>query len=435
MVEVQIASSSSPLPRQYSYLSQSDVDGTNDARRHERCAKDRIAVSLIIPPIARRPEEFKLNENERYQYIDALRGWAVLIVVLAHATYLMTYPVPEAVRRILGHGYVGTDLLLIATGLSMSCRWSTASLGHAGGLRRYAIRRACRIMPLFYLGIALYLILRLFDPRNFGPSGIDWLDVALTACFLHNWRWSSLNSVVPGDWSIGAVATFYVLFPLLVRWARSWRLFAAVTVGWVVVTQALNVYTQAHHFNEAFAWSFPGSGVFFLFGMAAARLNFHREEESRKRPADQQGSIFGAMVSVFLMGFLIVGLPLWHLPEPILTYRIQACVIGALLCVQLHRSSPRLIVNPLIASVGRMTFSIFVLHTIVLLHVGAVTAELAALIPEEYSNVLLPAIYMCTVVFGSLALGFVGYFLVEQPGIRFGRSLTSAQSALGIQQG
>ena len=351
------------------------------------------------------------------------------MVILAHASYQMPKGVPGAVGHILGHWYVGTDFLLVASGLSLSWRWPPASLHRAEDLRRYAIRRVCRIVPLFYLAIGLYLVLFGRAPRPFAPLGLDWLDIGLTAGFLLNWRWTSLNSVVPGDWAVGAVATFYLIFPLLARWASSRRAFWTLTIGWMAATQALNLYTQAHHHNEAFAWSFPGSGVVFLFGMAAARYTGGFGKE-RRAP---RVAILGNTAAVCLTGFLIAGLPLWHLPEIFLTYRIQASVLGALLCLVLHRYSPAVVVNPLIALIGRMAFSIMVLHTLVLWHAEAFAEWLVALIPGRHPESLLPLILLSTVVCGSVVVGFLGFALVEQPGIRLGRRLTQGSQTMAAR--
>jgi peptidoglycan/LPS O-acetylase OafA/YrhL len=362
------------------------------------------------------------------------------MIILMHAQAGGAYGrFPGVAGRIIGHGYVGIHMLFVATGLSLSLRWSAASLGNPDGLRRYAIRRACRIMPLFYLAIVLYLILLGRSPRSglgqvlsgcFDCRSIDWLDIALTASFLHNWRWSSLNTVVPGDWSIGAVATFYVLFPLLVVWAGSWRVFWALVVSGVALTQLLNLYTQAHHWNEGFSWSFPGTGVIFLFGMAVFRYLGGAREGCRTGSL----ALVGNTASVCLLTFLIAGLPFWHLPEWLLTYRLQVAMVAGLLCLFLHAFPARLVVNPFIARVGRMTFSILVLHIIVLTYAGAVTAWFADRIAwQNYDEFLLP-IYLSSVVCGSLALGFLGFTLIERPGIYLGRRLTQGAASAGLDQ-
>jgi exopolysaccharide production protein ExoZ len=367
-----------------------------------------------------------IKEESRYQYIDSLRGWSVLMIILMHAgAGGGTYPFPEVAGSIIGQGYVGIHMLFVATGLSLSLRWSAASLGSRDGLRRYTIRRACRIVPLWYLAIVLYLILLGRNSRN-----LDWLDVALTASFLHNWRWSSINTVVPGGWSIGADATFYVLFPLLVRWAGSRRVFWALVVGGVAATQFMNLYTQAHHWNQGFSWSFPGTGVIFLFGMAVGRCLGNAREGSRT------GSLAfaGNTVSVCLLAFLIAGLPFWHLPDWLLTYRLQVATVAGLLCVFLHEFPARLVVNPIMAQVGRMTFSILVLHIIVLTYAGTFGAWLADQIAWQPSDEFFLPIYLSSVVCGSLALGFLGFTLIERPTIHLGRRLTQGAPSAGLDQ-
>ncbi|MFY0030172.1 hypothetical protein ABTP79_18860, partial [Acinetobacter baumannii] len=52
-------------------------------------------------------------------------------------------------------------------------------------------------------------------PGPNAPFGIGLHQVLLTATFLHGFWPDSVNSVVPGDWSIAAEMTFYLVFPLL----------------------------------------------------------------------------------------------------------------------------------------------------------------------------------------------------------------------------
>lgn len=142
----------------------------------------------------------------------------------------------------------------------------------------------------------------------------------------------------------------------------------------------------------------------------------------------------GNTVSICLLGFLIAGLPFWHLPEWLLTYRLQVALVAGLLCLLLHEFSPRLVVNPFIALVGRMTFSILVFNYIVQSSSGTFTVWLADRIGWQQPNASIPLMYLAIVVCSSLILGFLGLTLVEQPAIRFGRRLTQGPSSAGMDQ-
>lgn len=152
-----------------------------------------------------------------YDFIDALRGYAILLVMAVHASQAA----PDWVgvgRLIVDQGARGVQLFFVASALTLALSWTA----RRDGVLPFYIRRVMRIAPMFWLGIVFFLWLYGFGPRHFAPDGIDSVDVALTATFLHGWHPESITSVVPGGWSIAVEMTFYLLFPLLVFLVRGW---------------------------------------------------------------------------------------------------------------------------------------------------------------------------------------------------------------------
>src|SRR5262249_22075965 len=79
--------------------------------------------------------------------------------------------------------------------------------------------------------IPLYLALNGAGPSPNAPHGIGPAQVILTALFLHGFWPDSINSVVPGDWSIAAEMTFYLVFPFVIAsFGRRRHLYIALAI-------------------------------------------------------------------------------------------------------------------------------------------------------------------------------------------------------------
>ncbi len=61
-------------------------------------------------------------EHPNYAYIDALRGWAILLVITCHATF--SYPeLPYPVHRLTELGWHGVQLFFLASCVTLLMSW------------------------------------------------------------------------------------------------------------------------------------------------------------------------------------------------------------------------------------------------------------------------------------------------------------------------
>lgn len=106
--------------------------------------------------------------NNRYDYIDALRGIAILGVIMAHVAMFTVNPTTSIIYRLTGEGQRGVQLFYIVSAMTLFL--SLQSNNYTGKLKdtiKYFIRRFFRIAPLFYTLIFLIIIFTFIKPLAF----------------------------------------------------------------------------------------------------------------------------------------------------------------------------------------------------------------------------------------------------------------------------
>ena len=155
----------------------------------------------------------------KYDYIDAMRGWAILGVVSAHC---VSQQLPILLRDIVGAGSIGVQLFFVVSActlfLSLSARRS-----EKGFIFNFFIRRIFRVAPLYYIAIIYFLFQDGLGPRYWlgDASGITVWNILSNIFFIHGINPYWINSLVPGGWSITDEVMFYSILPILFYMIRT----------------------------------------------------------------------------------------------------------------------------------------------------------------------------------------------------------------------
>lgn len=157
-----------------------------------------------------------LDNLIKFEYIDLLRGLAILGVIAVHC-YPRIQQLHILTSSVFNYGQLGVQLFFVASALtlclSMNERKEISPMN-------FYIRRFFRIAPLYYFGIALYFVWRsskefLKTNQFIIPEGYSLVAVLENIFFLHGFDPGHYNFVVPGGWSIATEISFYIIFPLL----------------------------------------------------------------------------------------------------------------------------------------------------------------------------------------------------------------------------
>ena len=153
-------------------------------------------------------------EIRKYDYIDALRGFAILGVILVHSSQWVA-PTSSVLSTIASEGARGVQLFYIASALTLFLSLAARKQQEERANLSFFIRRFFRIAPAFYCAIIIYTAYYGMSVRYWAPNGLEWWYIPLTAFFMHGWHPETITSVVPGGWSIAVEMTFYLFVPYL----------------------------------------------------------------------------------------------------------------------------------------------------------------------------------------------------------------------------
>jgi peptidoglycan/LPS O-acetylase OafA/YrhL len=363
-----------------------------------------------------------LNEKSvrKYDFIDTLRGLAILGVILIHTGQWIP-PANPVLNTIAVDGAQGVQLFFIASALTLFLSMRSRHDNESAPVRNFFIRRFFRIAPMYYLALLFFVVVDGFSKRYFAPFGVPWYYPLLTATFLNGWRPETINSIIPGGWSISVEMTFYLFVPFLFVFLKDLKrtilfILAALVVGWLLNLLMTAVYTprypQADQYlvsSFTFFWFFSQLPVFGI-GILVYHL-FQRW----KGIHDRGLGIVLLITAVFLeWAFLDT-----NTYGEIIPHHVMMAVGFIFVVFGLYFSNLRLLINPLTVWIGKLSFSMYLVHFALLRLLQEV------IFPKGFpigGDVGLAAGYILLSVL-TVVLSVVTYHFVEKPGMDLGKAL------------
>jgi peptidoglycan/LPS O-acetylase OafA/YrhL len=176
----------------------------------------------------------RFQDRERQPGLDFLRALAIILVVIYHAA-LFGFKLPGRVDRF---GWIGVDLFFVLSGYLIGGQLlAPLARDQRMNLGRFFARRALRIMPAYFVVLAIYFLL---------PS---WREYSEMSQPLWKFLLSVQNIALHGGtafshaWSLAVEDQFYLALPfillLAVRWPRAGLIIPCVIILGGIALRAL----------------------------------------------------------------------------------------------------------------------------------------------------------------------------------------------------
>jgi peptidoglycan/LPS O-acetylase OafA/YrhL len=337
---------------------------------------------------------------DRVAHLDGLRGLAALMVFVGHAAGAGLLPLDSmgwVGFAIVSHGPYGVTVFFVLSAYTLCMSVAPAFDRRPVSWPAYFIRRFFRIAPLYYV-VLLFAVYR-------GPARPDYLmTLFLHFSFLNMFVPQFANDILSIEWAVAVEWGFYVLFPVLVILARSRAGLAAIIVAAAALLLARNRLFDALPATYASNRSF--SALYHLYAFVGGIAVYVAAREPRalmpsRRPLFWCLDVVGLAMVAYLIWRGNSG---WSAP---FVAMIAGIVILNADAGGLARS---VLAWPPLAFVGKISFSVYLLHVFFLFWVKRLDWQ--------------PQAALVAALAATLAAAAVTYLCIERPGMMAGRLLT-----------
>lgn len=291
------------------------------------------------------------TKTKKYEYLDSMRGIAILLVVLGHVGNMIGEQAyayfPSFLQQFIYNGHLGVQMFFVVSAFTLMMSYENR-LGETQATKKFFIRRFFRIAPMYYLAI-IVTTLQMID---FNFSNFDWntfhkTALVTNALFINALSPSTINNFVIGGWSISVEFIFYFMLPFICMKIKSMNGFITFTLLTLLLSSLLLFLLKgtAVDGNEFLRYYFFNHLPVFGLGMTAYWINKEGENIVVKPKV-----LLLLLATIFTYCFV-------ELPYAFL----YSLVYFMILMVQ-SRKEYSFLSNKVFAEIGKVSFSLYLVH-------------------------------------------------------------------------
>jgi peptidoglycan/LPS O-acetylase OafA/YrhL len=326
-----------------------------------------------------------VERKMRFHALDGLRGLCALTVALFHLYEFMKVPSPQSI----GHAFAFVDFFFVLSGFVLAHAFFD-KLALKGGGWSFAIRRFGRMYPLHFFMLMLFVALeaaKWFAARH----GVAMLAQPFTnenslsalasnllliqALGVHDrltWNFPAWSISV--EFYVNLLFCVIMILPLRraesagdVLRRKTWIMAALAVAGCVGTIWA----TRESHAAMSYDFGLLRCIYGFFCGVLAQRLRAGGLDPFAR--LSDNGIALGEVVMTFVTLALVIYLPWFWL------FAIMPVLFSLLTLVYAHEKGPfsRLLLTPPLHAIGEWSYSLYLVHYFLLMHVFGRLASMA----------------------------------------------------------
>jgi peptidoglycan/LPS O-acetylase OafA/YrhL len=355
----------------------------------------------------------------RISELDGLRGWAILLVLCGHFPFVQGVEQIRHLAMSVGSGHLGVTVFFVLSGFLITRILIREKEEGRFSMRRFYLKRTLRIFPIYYLTL---LIVGIFiTDRHAG-----WL-----AIYLGNFVFAMDGAPHPmrHTWSLAVEEHFYLVWPLIIGGLpllTSKRIVRYVLPVFAILCAVLMYAMMPRVLSDNLVYR--GTMTQILPLCLGAAIAFDEESWTRlptwpARLLLLLTPVLGVVASRF-RGLPYEGQESFVFAGNLILYSLTAvCILLLVLNARggtfgwLRWPISFALNNPVIRSIGTVSYGIYLYHFPILYVLG--------LLPDETVLAPVPALGLLALLF---AVPYASWHLIEAPILRWKDQLTGVHA-------
>lgn len=313
---------------------------------------------LIIPHICKKIQV--VNHKNKLNYrpeIDGLRTLAVLPVILFHLDY-----------SFIKGGYYGVDVFFVISGYLITSILAKSISEEKFSMYNFWIKRVKRLFPMILTVILVTvlcsLLFSLYKPliKNIAvdsfPAMFSYFNFHALYSFEDYWSVDANNSFFLHTWSLSVEEQFYLIYPFFLF--LSYKYLKSIRIPLLVLTLcSFFAFLYYLNVNKEFAFYMLPTRIWEL-SMGGLLIFSPKIQNKYKNLVDN---------IITLLGFLLIGVGYFYGNNSIDAFAILP-VIGSVLIIAFcseHTIFNKILSNNAISYIGKLSFSLYLWHWVVIL--------------------------------------------------------------------
>lgn len=241
-------------------------------------------------------------QSSRIESLDYLRGLMAFSVMIYH--YGNWSGLPFESDTIFGRlGIYAVSIFYILSGLSLSLAYRYR-INDLKDFRDFSIKRAARIIPLFWLATSMQVFLSYVIPYFTGGSPSENYGLLVLNYTLLFGIYDPSLSLITGGWSIGNETFFYLIFPFVIFFSarNKWAIAA-----FIALSAAFAIYysyfalTAERTLAEQWQVYVKSLNQIFLFAVGVAIGHYKEQVTSILKRKSLSLALAALCISVFIL--------------------------------------------------------------------------------------------------------------------------------------
>lgn len=353
------------------------------------------------------------KQNTKYEYIDSLRGIAILMVIMVHVWMenldTMTL-IPKRLDYFMQLGRASVQLFFMVSAYTLMISHNNRR-DEKNKISNFFIRRITRIFPMYYLAIIFYTFINFvgFNFNNLEFSSIPLKGLIVNILMIQSFFPAWTNDYVPGGWSVSIEFTFYMLLPFLVTYISNIKkscIFLIITI--IISILAYNAISE----SKWNVYDFPYFNIFNQLAPFALGILAYYITKKENNVNDKAIVCLTFMLIVYIK-------TLYYTPAYFTTL-----IALFLLLIALSFKTNKIFSNKILAQIGKQSFSIYLIHFALIKVINHFLKGNNFIFVDSMSTSLINyALYYFTLLALSMIASYFTYYYIEEKGIKLGKLL------------